>query len=162
MIIVLMGVCGCGKSTVGQALAQELGWRFFDADDFHPAANVAKMKAGVPLDDDDRWPWLDRMAAELGALSAGGESAVLACSALKHRYRERLGKAGDVRYVFLAGDRETIADRVKDRLHRYMPPSLLDSQFAALEAPSDAIAVDIRLSVPEEVAVIRRALVPDR
>jgi gluconokinase len=158
MIVVLMGVCGCGKTTVGEALASALGWRFFDADDFHPPANVAKMAAGQPLQDEDRWPWLDRMADEMAALGARGESAVLACSALKARYRDRLRRAGDVRFVFLAGDRATIAARIANRAHRYMPAALLDSQFEALEEPDDAITVDIALSVADEVAVIRNAL----
>jgi carbohydrate kinase (thermoresistant glucokinase family) len=158
MIVVLMGVCGCGKTRVGEALAAELGWRFFDADDFHPPANVAKMAAGQPLDDADRWPWLNRIASEMGALDARGESAVLACSALKARYRDRLRLAGDVRFVHLEGDRATIAERIGGRAHRYMPASLLDSQFEALEVPADAIPVDIRLSVAEEVAAIRTAL----
>ena len=158
MIVVLMGVCGCGKTRVGEALAADLGWHFFDADDFHPPANVAKMAAGHPLDDDDRWPWLDRMADEMGALNARGESAVLACSALKARYRDRLRRAGEVRFVHLEGDRATIAERIGGRAHRYMPASLLDSQFEALEVPTDAIPVDIRLPVADEVALIRSAL----
>lgn len=158
MIVVLMGVCGCGKTRVGEALAAELRWPFFDADDFHPPANVAKMAAGQPLDDEDRWPWLDRMASKIAALDARGESAVLACSALKERYRDRLRRGGDVRFVYLEGDRATIAGRIANRTHRYMPASLLDSQFAALEVPPDAIDVDIRLSVADEVAAIRSAL----
>jgi gluconokinase len=158
MIVVLMGVCGCGKTAVGEALASALGWRFFDADDFHPPENVAKMAAGQPLQDEDRWPWLDRMAAELGALASRGESSVLACSALKARYRDRLRRAGDVRFVFLAGDRAMIAARIAHRTHRYMPAALLDSQFEALEAPDDAITIDISMSIADEVAAIRSAL----
>src|SRR6187399_1453972 len=127
-----MGVCGCGKTTVGEALAQAIGCRFLDADDFHPPANVEKMAGGVPLTDDDRWPWLDRIAEELGQILAEGEHAVLACSALKEAYRQRLKRAGDVRIVYLEGDEATIAARLAARQHKYMPPLLLPSQFATL------------------------------
>ena len=157
MILVIMGVCGCGKSTIGAALAANLGWRFFDADDFHPPANVAKMAAGMPLDDADRWPWLDRIAGDLAAMLARGEHAVLACSALKQSYRDRLARAGDVRFVHLVGDYDTIAARLADRKHRYMPSSLLQSQFATLEAPQDALDVDVSDSVDTQVATIRAA-----
>lgn len=157
MILVVMGVSGCGKSTVGQALATDLGWPFFDADDFHPAANVAKMAAGLPLVDDDRWPWLDRIVGELQGVLARGGHAVLACSALREAYRERLRRAGDVRFVFLQGDQATIAARLAERSHKYMPPTLLPSQFATLEPPADALAVDIRTTVPEQVQRIRSA-----
>lgn len=151
MILVMMGVCGCGKSTVGEAVAAALGWPFLDADDFHPASNVAKMAAGTPLTDDDRWPWLDRVADELRARLARGEHAVLACSALKQAYRDRLGAAGDVRFVHLAGDYATIAARLASRRHRYMPATLLDSQFAALEPPDDALVVDVAQPVDRQV-----------
>lgn len=157
MIVVVMGVCGCGKSTVGAALAQSLQWPFFDADDFHPPANVAKMSAGSPLTDDDRWPWLDRIAAEMRGVLARGGHAVLACSALKQAYRDRLSRAGDVRFVHLAGDFDTIASRLASRRHRYMPPTLLASQFAVLEPPADALDVDVREPVDAQVAAIRAA-----
>jgi len=152
-----MGVCGCGKSTVGAALAREVGWPFLDADDFHPAANVEKMSRGEPLTDEDRWPWLDRIAGELSVILARGGHAVLACSALKAAYRERIARAGDVRFVHLHGDYEKIAARLAARQHRYMPPSLLASQFAALEPPADALRVDVGDSVDAQVAAIRRA-----
>ena len=152
-----MGVCGCGKTTVGEALAQAIGCRFLDADDFHPAANVEKMASGVPLTDDDRWPWLDRIAGELAQILAEGEHAVLACSALKEAYRERLKRAGDVRIVYLAGDQATIAGRLAARQHKYMPPTLLPSQFAALEEPTDALVVDTRQPIAAQVAFMRRA-----
>lgn len=157
MIVVLMGVCGSGKTTVGEALAQALHCRFLDADDFHPPANVAKMAAGEPLTDDDRWPWLDRLAREESQILARGEHAVLACSALKEAYRERLKRAGDVRIVYLKGDEATIAHRLAQRQHAYMPPSLLPSQFATLEEPKDALAVDIRESIAMQVQRIREA-----
>ena len=162
MIVVVMGVTGCGKSTVGAALAQRMGWRFLDADDFHPPANVAKIAAGTPLTDGDRWPWLDRLAAELRAIEQSGGSAVLACSALKASYRARLAAAGNVRFVHLAGDEATIAARLASRRHRYMPASLLASQFATLEAPENAIEVDVRLPVERQVEAIRTALAEGR
>jgi gluconokinase len=158
MIVVVMGVCGCGKTTVGKALAAALGWRFFDADDFHPPANIEKMAAGIPLTDTDRWPWLDRLAAEMGAIERAGGHAVLACSALRQAYRDRLAVAGDVRFVHLRGDRATIAARVAARPGHYMPATLVDSQFAALELPAEAIDVDITLPVADQVAVVRRGL----
>jgi gluconokinase len=157
MIVVLMGVCGCGKTTVGKALAAALGCRFLDADDFHPPANVAKMASGEPLTDDDRWPWLDCIAAELRQILARGEHAVLACSALKEAYRTRLKRAGDVRIVYLKGDFATIQARLAVRKHEYMPASLLPSQFAALEEPAEALVVDIREPVAAQVLYIREA-----
>jgi len=158
MIVVLMGVSGSGKTVVGQALAADLGWPFFDGDDFHPPANVAKMAAGTPLTDADRWPWLDRLAAEMAAVNARGANAVLACSALKQAYRDRLDRAGNVRVVHLKGDEATIAARLAGRSHRYMPATLLASQFATLEEPAGAVVVDIRDPVPVQVARIRTAL----
>ena len=159
MIVVVMGVSGSGQDRVGQALATDLGWPFFDADDFHPEANVAKMAAGTPLTDADRWPWLDRLAAEMKAIDGRGANAVLACSALRQAYRDRISRAGDVRFVHLAGDHDTIAARLaRARKHHYMPPTLLASQLATLEAPTDAIVIDVRDAVPVQVAKIRAAL----
>jgi gluconokinase len=158
MIVVLMGVSGSGKSTVGAALASALGWPLIDADDLHPPENVAKMAAGIPLTDEDRWPWLDRVVDELRRVSAGGGNVVVACSALKQRYRDRLARAGDVRFVHLRGDPETIAARLASRRHRYMPATLLGSQFSTLEVPTDAIDVDIDASVDEQVRTITDAL----
>jgi len=135
-----MGVAGAGKSTLGAALAARLGWRFIDADDYHPQENVAKMAAGVPLEDEDRWPWLDLLNRKLKEEA----SLVLACSALKESYRRRLleGVAAS-RVVYLHGSFELLAERLAQRRHRYMPASLLESQFAALEPPAVAIAVDV-------------------
>ena len=158
MIVLMMGVSGAGKSTTGKALAESLGWPFFDADDFHPESNVAKMAAGQPLTDVDRWPWIDRIAdAMRGVLDRGG-SAVFACSALKSTHRQQMQRAGDVRVVFLNGDAETIGRRLAARTQHFMPVSLLPSQFAALEAPTDALVVDIRDSVPTQVTRIREGL----
>ncbi len=158
MIILLMGVSGSGKTTTGEALAAALGWPFFDADDFHPEANVAKMAAGTPLTDEDRWPWLDRISLEMRGILARGADAVFACSALKAIYRSPLMAAGDVRLVHLKGDVETIGTRLAQRAHRYMPASLLPSQFATLEEPRDALVVDIREPVSVQVERIRDAL----
>lgn len=149
MIVVLMGVTGTGKTTVGQLLADQTGWKFYDADNYHPEANVAKMRAGTPLTDADRWPWLDKLNAILRSESG---SAILACSALKHAYRQRLAHGlKDVRFVWLKGDKRLIGERLAQRKGHYMNPTLLDSQFATLEAPSDAVAVDIA-ATPEQIA----------
>ena len=158
MIVMLMGVTGCGKTTVGRALAQSLGWAFYDADDYHPPASVAKMASGVPLTDDDRWPWLDRIAELLMRAQQGGSHAVLACSALKQIYRDRIARAGDVHVVYLKGDLATIEARLATRRHKYMPASLLPSQFATLEEPTNALVVDIRKEVAVQVAAIRDGL----
>lgn len=151
MIVVVMGVSGVGKTTIGRLVAERLAWRFIDADDHHPPANVAKMAAGIPLEDADRWPWLDA----LNQLLRKEENAVLACSALKESYRQRLvaGIAG-TRIVFLDGSQALIASRLAARKHRYMPASLLDSQLAALEPPVDAIRVDVAQPVEASVAAI--------
>ena len=155
MIVLLMGVSGVGKTTLGEALARSLGWRFIDADDYHPPENVAKMKAGTPLDDADRWPWL----ARLNKVLKEEQNAVLACSALKASYRERLAQ-GIERFitVYLDGDFALINERMKGRRHRYMPAALLESQFAALEPPADAIRVDVAAEASSCVALIRRRL----
>ena len=139
--IVVMGVSGCGKSSVGEALSARLAVPYRDGDDLHPPANVEKMRAGVPLTDEDRWPWLDRVAEVLRAQAP----VIVGCSALKRRYRDRIRQAGTVTFVFLEGSRDLIASRMAARKRHYMPPSLLDSQFAALEppGPDEAIAVSI-------------------
>jgi gluconokinase len=158
MTVIIMGVCGCGKTTVGRALAHALGWVFLDADEYHPASNVAKMAAGVALTDDDRWPWLDRLNREIQTLHADGRHAILACSALRQAYRDRLSTAGDLKWVYLKGDAATIEPRLASRRGHYMPPSLLASQFAALEEPAAAIVVDIRQSIADQVAQIASGL----
>lgn len=158
--IIVMGVSGCGKSTVAQGLARALGGRFFDGDDFHPPANIKKMSLALPLDDDDRWPWLTLVGAELGR---GDGVVVGASSALKRRYRDNIAAAagGQVSFVHLAGSREVIAERMAVREGHFMPPALLDSQFAALEPPGDdeqAITIDIRPTITEIVAAAAAAI----
>jgi len=159
--IIVAGVSSSGKTTVAQALAQRLGARFLDADDFHPQANVDKMASGVPLDDDDRWPWLDRLNEALRQAATKNEAVVLACSALKQSYRARLanGVAG-LQLVLLTGSRELLAERAAARQHRYMPPSLLDSQLATLEplAPGSGWEVDVTPAVDEIVEALARRL----
>ncbi|HEY2619198.1 MAG TPA: gluconokinase [Acetobacteraceae bacterium] len=135
-IAVLMGVSGSGKTTVARGVAQREGWRLVEGDTFHPPANVAKMHAGTPLTDDDRWPWLRAIAQEIDAMRERGESAVVACSALKRAYRDILtGARPDVVLVYLQGSQALIAERIAARKHHFMPPALLDSQFATLEEP---------------------------
>ena len=149
MIIVVMGVCGCGKSTIGKMLAERIGIDFYDGDDFHPETNVAKMSAGIALNDDDRKPWLEAMAGEMQKWESSG-GAVLACSALKESYRKVLEKGGDVLFVHLKGTSETILSRMKERSDHFMPSSLLKSQFEALEEPQNGIITDISL-MPNEI-----------
>ena len=146
-----MGVSGAGKSTVGGMLAKRLGFPFLDADEFHPPQNVAKMASGTPLTDADRAPWLEALNRRLH----GVPDAVLACSALKASYRQLLSHGlADCRFVHLRGSIETIRKRLAARQHRYMPASLLESQFATLEPPRDAIEVDVSASIPECVEAI--------
>lgn len=159
MIVVVMGVAGAGKTTVGRLLASDLGAAFLDADDFHPPANVAKMRAGTPLDDADRWPWLERLNATLRERAGRGESAVLACSALKAAYRERLLEGlPQAKLVYLRGARELIAERLAARRGHYMNPALLDSQFAALEEPAGAIVADVAVDPASLARAVRAAL----
>jgi gluconokinase len=155
-----MGVSGAGKTRFGRALASALGWDFADADDYHSAANVAKMRAGTPLTDADRAPWLASLRAEIGGRLEQGRPLVLACSALKQDYRTIL-LADDplrVRFIHLDGPPELIAARLAGRAGHYMPPALLASQLATLEAPSDALRIDISLTTEAQVALARSAL----
>ena len=152
MIIVLMGVSGAGKTTVGELLSERLGWPLLDADAFHPPANIEKMRSGIPLTDEDRWPWLDRLNSLLKENDSNGASALLACSALKQKYRDRLAAGcSNLRWVYLKGSFELIEARLKARKGHYMKAGLLESQFAALEEPVDAITADIG-AAPEAIA----------
>jgi carbohydrate kinase (thermoresistant glucokinase family) len=158
VIVIVMGVTGCGKSTVGVMLADACGSEFHDADDFHPAQNVAKMKSGTPLCDDDRWPWLDCLNDFLLDRERQGKSLVLACSALKQVYRDRLARGCPAaRFVFLDGDKEMIRTRLAARQGHYMNPKLLDSQFAILERPEDALRLDAAGDPAALAARIRNA-----
>jgi gluconokinase len=155
MIVLVMGVAGVGKTTIGEALARALGARFIDADDYHPPENVAKMKAGVPLGDEDRWPWLNRLNEELKKQP----TAVLACSGLKASYRQRLSQEiSHFNTVYLHASAQLIRSRMANRTHCFMPATLLESQFAALEPPADAIAVDVAATPEQCVAAILREL----
>jgi gluconokinase len=160
--LVVMGVSGSGKSTIAEQLAARLGWRYVDGDLFHPPANVAKMSAGHPLTDEDRWPWLRAIAVEIDRLAAAGARAVVACSALKRAYRDILVHGrDDIRIVFLDGTKDLIAKRLAARKGHFMPPGLLDSQFKTLEPPQPGerpVTVSIDASVDGIVDDIVRQL----
>jgi len=158
VVIVLMGVSGAGKTTVGRLLASQLKWEFADADDYHPAANVEKMRAGIPLTDADRTPWLETLHALIAAWIATGTNAALACSALKHAYRERLRVAPQVQIVYLKGTPKLLQQRLHSRQDHFMTEQMLDSQLAALEEPEHAVAVDVDRSPAEIVTEIRLSL----
>ena len=155
MIVLLMGVSGVGKTTVGTMLAAQLGWEFADGDDYHPAANVEKMRNGIPLTDADREPWLESLRSLIAAWIAAGKSAILACSALKQAYRDRLMVGASVRVVYLKADRELLRERLLLRRGHYMKEGMLESQIATLEEPEDAVVVDARSSVEEIVREIQ-------
>ena len=158
MIVVLMGVSGAGKTTLGELLAQRLGWKLIEGDDYHPRENVAKMAAGIPLQDADRWPWLDALNRRI----RGERNAIVTCSALKESYRRRLlAGIADARIVYLHAPRDLIAERVAGRKHKFMPASLLDSQFATLEPPADAIDIDVSADADRSVEAIAQALQRD-
>jgi gluconokinase len=158
---IVMGVCGCGKSLIGLMLSQKTGGVFEDADDFHPASNKAKMTAGTPLTDEDRWPWMAALRARIETVRALGSNYVLACSALKQSYRDLL-RAGDseaeLKFIYLKGSKELIGSRMAARKGHFMPTGLLNSQFATLEEPVDAIIVDVGGTPEEIVAEIDRSL----
>jgi gluconokinase len=159
MVIVLMGVSGAGKSTVGARLAAMLGWPFHDGDDLHSAKSRAKMRRGEPLTDEDRAPWLLRLRALIDGCLRRHESAVVACSALREAYRAAIAAdRRQVRFVYLRGSYETIAARLESRRGHFMPPALLRSQFETLEEPRDAIAVDVEAPPDAIAAEIRRRL----
>ena len=153
--LIVMGVSGSGKSTIAEKLAERLAWTFEDGDRFHPASNVAKMSAGHPLTDEDRWPWLQAIADEIDRLCKAGEQAVIACSALKRAYRDILVHGrNDVRIIYLKGSQQLIANRLAQRKHHFMPPGLLDSQFKTLEPPqADEGPFNVSIDAPVETIV---------
>jgi gluconokinase len=152
MIVILMGVTGSGKTTIGRLLASRMGWEFAEGDDYHSKGNVAKMHAGIPLTDEDRMPWLQSLHQVLLDWYKSGKSGVLACSALKHAYRDVLAEGippSDIRFVLLEAPKEVLVERLKQRADHFMNPALLDSQLATLEMPSDALRVSA-VQAPED------------
>lgn len=156
MIVVLMGVAGSGKTTIGTLLAEALGCPFLEGDSLHPPANIAKMSHGIPLTDADRAPWLAAIHARIVAAQEHGQCLVIACSALKQQYRDFLAQGTTITWVYLKGSQELITSRIQHRREHYMKPGMLPSQFADLEEPGDALAVDI--SAPPEV-ILRQILI---
>lgn len=158
MIVIVMGVVGSGKTTVGTLLAQQLGWDFADADDFHPPANIEKIRHGIGLNDQDRQPWLQALHQAIARWIAEHKNVVLACSALKRGYRRELEVGPEVRFVYLKGGAELIAERLRLRKGHYANEQILGSQFADLEEPEGAVTVDIAATPPQIVAEIRNQL----
>jgi gluconokinase len=158
LLVILMGVSGCGKSTIGAGLSQALGWPFRDADSFHPPANIDKMSRGVPLEDADRWPWLTAIAQWIDMQRTAGAPGIVSCSALRRAYRQHIiGARPGVRLVYLKGDMPLIAGRLAERKGHFMPPALLQSQFDALEEPLEIerpLVVDISLPPQDVVAAV--------
>lgn len=158
MVLILMGVSGSGKTVIGQSLAQAVNWPFYDGDDFHPQANVAKMAQGIALTDADRAPWLQSIHLHIAALVTHGEHAVVACSALKQAYRDQLvDQLEDVYFIYLKGSAGLIQQRLMARRGHFMPPELLASQFDTLEEPEEVLIVDIAQPPDRIVHDIRRA-----
>jgi len=161
VVVIICGVAGVGKSTVGQLLAEELHWKFYEADDFHPTANVEKMKKGVALTDEDRQPWLEKLRELIERCLVSKERAVIACSALKKAYRDRLRVSEEVKFIFLRGDKARVAAQLRNRRGHFMNPALLQSQFRDLEEPtrSEAVlTVELGRSPQDLVDLIKRKL----
>jgi len=158
MIVIVMGVVGAGKTTVGKLLAAQLGWEFADADDFHPASNVEKIRKGISLTDDDRAPWLDQLRSAIDRWIAESRSVVLACSALKQSYRAKLQAGPQVRFVYLKGSKALIGERLRSREGHFATDSILVSQLADLEEPASALTVEVADSPQQIVASIRAGL----
>jgi gluconokinase len=161
VVIIICGVAGAGKTTIGQLLAQEMEWEFYDADDFHSVANIAKMKSGVPLTDEDRQPWLDKLRELIEQCLIARKNAVLACSALKKAYRDCLRVSEGVKFVFLRGNRRDITEQLRQRREHFMNPALLDSQFEDLEEPQPserALSLELAGSPRDLVELIKTKL----
>lgn len=165
VVVAIMGVSGSGKTTIGRALAERLGWPYKEGDELHPPANVEKMSRGVPLTDEDRWPWLQRVAQWIDDQLAKGEPGIITCSLLKRSYRDLVIDARNrVKLLYLRGDKHVIAERIAQRKGHFMPPSLLDSQFETLEEPGadeHPLIVEVHGSVDETVTCAIRALEQD-
>jgi len=158
MIVIVMGVVGAGKTTVGRLLAEQLGWEFADADDFHPPSNVEKIRRGIALNDEDRKPWLERLSAAITQWIAEHRNVLLACSALKRCYRRELAVGPEVRFVYLKGSADLIAERLRARQGHFAGEQILASQLADLEEPQEAVAVEIASPPQQIVAEIRKKL----
>jgi gluconokinase len=161
MILILFGVSGSGKTTIGRLLSERLGWRFEDGDDYHSPANRQKMRAGIPLTDEDRQPWLDVLHQRIAELIGQSENSIVACSALKQKYRDRLvaGFQGDqFHFALLEVPRDLLRERIRKRHHPYMNPNLMDSQLAALEVPADAWRISVCGTEEEAVEQLRERL----
>ena len=153
MVIIIFGVSGAGKTTIGKLLARDLRWRFIEADDFHPAANIEKMRSGHPLTDNDRWPWVEQLRQQIERSLCARENAVLACSALKRAYRDRLHVSDEIKFVFLRGDYALVEKQLRSRRGHFMNAALLQSQFDDLQEPqADEHALTVALGrMPEEI-----------
>jgi gluconokinase len=161
VIVIIFGVSGAGKTTIGKLLAEDLGWRFYEADDFHPRANIEKMRSGRPLTDEDRWPWLDRLRDQITRSLAAKENAVLSCSALKRAYRERLRVSDEVTFVFLCGDYALVEKQLRRRRGHFMNPDLLRSQFTDLDEPEadeDVLTIELGRTPHELVEDVKTKL----
>jgi len=158
MIVIVMGVVGAGKTTVGRLLAEQSGWEFADADDFHPPSNVEKIRHGISLNDDDRKPWLDSLRKAINSWIAEHRNVVLACSALKRSYRHELAVGPEVRFVYLKGSVDLIAERLRARHGHFAGEQILAGQFADLEEPDSAVTVEISSPPEQIVAEIRKKL----
>lgn len=161
MIVIVFGVSGAGKTTIGKLLAYNLGWQFYEADDFHSRANIDKMRNGLPLTDEDRGPWLERLREQISRSLAAKENAVIACSALKRAYRERLRVGNHVKFVFLRGDYTLVKKQLRQRSGHFMNPALLKSQFSDLEEPGsgeDALTIELGRTPEKLVEEIKAKL----
>jgi len=161
MLVIIFGVSGAGKTTIGKLLARDLSWRFIEADDFHPAANIEKMRSGHPLTDNDRWPWLEQLRQQIERSLSARENAVLACSALKRAYRDRLHVSDEIKFVFLRGDHALVEKQLRSRHGHFMNAALLQSQFHDLEEPEsdeNVLTVDLGRKPQELVDEIKATL----